>query len=146
MKNFKLFVVSVLIAFSFVFSAQAETTATVFKSPTCGCCEEYINYLQKNGFTVKSVNESDMDVIKKRYKVPETSASCHTSLIDGYVVEGHVPVGAIRKLLKVKPNIVGISAPGMPANSPGMGEMKKGTLEIYTIPKNKGNAVLFSIE
>ena len=103
-------------------AAQAATAITVHKSPTCGCCEEYVGYLRENGFAVKAVNESDMDAIKKRYSVSHV-ASCHTALVEGYVVEGHVPVAAIRKLLKDKPAIVGISAPGMPMNSPGMGEM-----------------------
>lgn len=125
-------------------TAQAETEMTVYKSPTCGCCEKYVGYLRENGFAVKAVNKSDMDAIKKRYGVSH-AASCHTGLIGGYVVEGHVPVNAIRKLLKEKPAIIGISAPGMPVNSPGMGEMKPGTLTIYAVPKN-GEPYVFSIE
>lgn len=126
-------------------AAHAATAITVHKSPACGCCEKYVDYLRENGFAVKAVNESDMDAIKKRHGVSHV-ASCHTALVEGYVVEGHVPVAAIRKLLKDKPAIVGISAPGMPMNSPGMGEMKKGTLTIYAVPKNRQEPYVFSVE
>lgn len=126
-------------------AAQAATAITVHKSPACGCCERYADYLRENGFVVKAVNESDMSAIKKRYGMSHV-ASCHTALVNGYVVEGHVPVAAIRKLLKDKPAIVGISAPGMPMNSPGMGEMEKGTLTIYAVPKGKQEPYVFSVE
>lgn len=123
----------------------AGPTVTVYKSPTCGCCEKYISYLRANDFTVKAIDQNDMDSIKKRYGVSRV-ASCHTALVNGYVVEGHVPVSAINKLLKEKPAILGISAPGMPMNSPGMGEMKKGTLTIYRIPKGMEEPNVYSIE
>ena len=126
-------------------SASAATMATVYKSPTCGCCEKYVEYLEKNGFTVKAINEDDMDAIKKRYGTARI-ASCHTMLVEGYVVEGHVPVRAIRKLLSEKPDIVGISAPGMPQHSPGMGEERPGTLTIYAIPKGNAKPTVFSVE
>lgn len=126
-------------------TALAGPVVTLYKSPTCDCCEKYVSYLRENGFTVNAINENDMDGIKKRYGVSHL-ASCHTALINGYVVEGHVPVSAINKLLKEKPAIVGISAPGMPMNSPGMGAMKKGTLTIYRIPKDGNEAKVFSVE
>ena len=125
--------------------AYAATPVTVYKSPTCGCCNKYVDYLRDNGFAVEAVNESDMSAVKKRYGMSH-AASCHTTLINGYAIEGHVPVGAIRKLLKEKPAIAGISAPGMPANSPGMGEMKKGTLTIYAVPKDGKEPYVFSVE
>lgn len=125
--------------------ALAATAVTVYKSPSCGCCGKYVDYLKENGFSVKTIEQDDMDSIKKRYGVSRV-ASCHTALVNGYVVEGHVPVSAIRKLLKEKPAIAGISAPGMPMNSPGMGEMKKGTLTIYRIPKAAEAPTVFSVE
>lgn len=127
------------------FCAFGATSVTLYKSPDCGCCSKYVKYLEQNGFTVNAINENDMDAIKKSYGVSH-AASCHTTLVDGYVVEGHVPVGAIRKMLRDKPNIVGISAPGMPQNSPGMGEMKKGTLTIYAVPKDGKEPYVFSVE
>lgn len=125
--------------------ASAATAVTVYKSPTCECCTKYVQYLEENGFTVNAINKDDMDAIKKRYGTAR-AASCHTTLIDGYVVEGHVPVRAIRKMLREKPGIVGISAPGMPQNSPGMGEEKPGTLTIYAIPKGNTELTVFSVE
>ncbi|MFH2140339.1 MAG: DUF411 domain-containing protein [Pseudomonadota bacterium] len=125
--------------------AFAATAITVHKSPTCGCCEKYVDYLRDNGFKVEARDEQDMSAVKKRHGVAH-AASCHTGLIDGYVVEGHVPVAAIRKLLQERPAIIGISAPGMPMNSPGMGEMHKGTLTIYAIPKGDREPYVYSVE
>jgi len=138
----QLFVVSMLFNSATSLAGQA---VTLYKSPTCGCCEKYVGYLRQNGFEVKTIDQGDMDSIKKRYGVTHV-ASCHTALINGYVIEGHVPVNAINKLLREKPAIPGISAPGMPMNSPGMGEMKKGTLTIYSIPKNDDVPTIYSTE
>jgi len=126
-------------------AALAGTAVTLYKSPNCGCCEKYVEYLRQNGFAVTSHDSGDLDGIKKRYGSDKV-AGCHTALIGGYVVEGHVPVAAINKLLKEKPAIVGISVPGMPMNSPGMGEMKKGTLTVYQIVKGTGTPKVFSVE
>ncbi|MDD5180298.1 MAG: DUF411 domain-containing protein [Gallionellaceae bacterium] len=126
-------------------SAFAATAVTLYKSPACECCEKYVQYLEQNGFAVKAINEDNMDAIKKRYGTARM-ASCHTSIIDGYAVEGHVPVRAIRKLLREKPAIVGISAPGMPQHSPGMGEERPGTLVIYAISKSNTKPTVFSVE
>lgn len=125
--------------------AFAGPAVTLYKSPACGCCEKYVEYLKQNGFTVKAYDRGDMDSIKKRYGVTRVAA-CHTALVNGYVVEGHVPVGAIHKLLREKPAIAGISVPGMPLNSPGMGEMKRGTLTVYRIPKAGEAPTVFSVE
>ena len=133
-------------------AVYAATPVTVYKSPTCGCCGKYVDYLRDNGFEVTAVNESRMELVRQRYGITPADASCHTALVGGYVIEGHVPVNAIRKLLQEKPAIAGISAPGMPQNSPGMGEMKKGTLTIYAVPKiyaapkNEAEPRVFSVE
>ena len=137
--------VCLIVLFSGIPIASAATAVTVYKSPTCECCTNYVQYLEKNGFTVSAINKDDMDAIKKRYGTAR-AASCHTTLINGYVVEGHVPVRAIRKMLREKPGIIGISAPGMPQNSPGMGEEKPGTLTIYAIPKGNTELTVFSVE
>ncbi len=126
-------------------AALAGQAVTLYKSPTCGCCEKYVSYLRQNGFDVKAYDANDMNAVKHKYGVTRV-ASCHTAIINGYVIEGHVPVSAINKLLKQKPSIIGISAPGMPMNSPGMGEMKKGTLTIYRIPKGNEKPQVFSVE
>lgn len=146
MKLFSLFSgAALMLALAGMSNAQAMTEITVYKSPTCGCCEKYVEYLRENGFSVKAVNESDMDAVKKRYGMSHL-ASCHTALVNGYVVEGHVPVAAIRKMLAEKPAIRGISLPGMRMNSPGMGEMKKGTLTIFGVPKDGKEQYIFSVE
>jgi hypothetical protein len=92
----------------------------MYKNPQCGCCEEYANYLRQNGFRVTVKPAHNMSLISRQNGVPAELAGCHTALIDGYVVEGHVPVGAIKKLLSERPSIKGISLPGMPDGSPGM--------------------------
>lgn len=145
MKTLKRLTIALALILAIAGAAQAATTVTVYKSPTCGCCEKYIDYLRENGFTVKSENQTNMDAIKERHGMNH-AASCHTSLVNGYVIEGHVPVSAIRKLLKDKPDIVGISVPGMKMNSPGMGEMKKGTLTIYAVPKWGKEPYVYSVE
>jgi hypothetical protein len=91
----------------------------VWKSLSCGCCQDWIDYLEKNGFSVK-VHESGNDAARRRLGLPGMYGSCHTGLIGGYVVEGHVPVREIRRLLKEKPDAVGIAVPAMPVGSPGM--------------------------
>lgn len=93
---------------------------TVYKSPTCGCCGMWEDHLVKNGFKVTPKPVDDMKKIKAEYGVPESLGSCHTAIIDGYVVEGHVPTNDVLKMLKEKPKIAGLTAPGMPAKSPGM--------------------------
>lgn len=123
----------------------AAPAATLYKSPSCGCCNKYVDYLRQNGFSVTAVDSGDMDAIKKRHGVGNL-ASCHTMLVGGYVIEGHVPVDAIHKLLKEKPPLTGISVPGMPINSPGMGETRPGTLKVYGIPKGTGAPAVFSVE
>ncbi len=145
MKILELLGISLALALLGAGAAHASTEVTVYKSPTCGCCEKYASYLRENGFTVKTVNETNMDAIKKHYGVSHV-ASCHTALVNGYVVEGHVPVNAIQKMLKDKPAIVGISVPGMQMNSPGMGEMQKGSLTVYAVQKEGKAPHVFSVE
>ncbi|WP_148716612.1 DUF411 domain-containing protein [Chitinolyticbacter meiyuanensis] len=118
------------------FTALAQAApAKLYKSASCGCCGEYVNYLNANGIRPAVENREDMDAIKRQHG-SDVAASCHTLLIGGYTVEGHVPVTAIRKLLKEKPAIRGISAPGMPLDSPGMGEHKSGTLPVVAIGRD----------
>ncbi|MCB5185831.1 CopG family transcriptional regulator [Methylobacillus gramineus] len=125
--------------------AWATPLVTLYKDANCGCCQKYVMYLRQHGFKVDAFDRSDMSQIKLRYGVSRV-ASCHTALIGGYVVEGHVPVAAINKLLTEKPAIIGISVPEMPMNSPGMGEMKPGTLTVYSIPAAGQQPKVFSVE
>lgn len=94
--------------------------AVVYKNPQCGCCKGWATYLQRNGYKVTVIDVEDMEAMKRRLQVPDNLHSCHTAMIDGYVVEGHVPVEAIDKLLTKRPSFTGIASPGMPSGSPGM--------------------------
>ena len=96
------------------------TEITVHKTPWCSCCEGWIEHLEDNGFTVTAQNHEDMDPIKAELGVPARLQSCHTAVVGGYSIEGHVPADDIKRLLAERPEAVGISAPGMPAGSPGM--------------------------
>jgi hypothetical protein len=93
---------------------------TVFRSPSCGCCEKWMAHMQKQGFTIKDAPSDDMPAIKQQFGIPQPLQSCHTALVDGYVVEGHVPAADVKKLLKAKTPAAGLTAPGMPVDSPGM--------------------------
>jgi hypothetical protein len=106
---------------------------TMDKNPQCSCCDEYAKYLRQNGFNVMVTPTHDMSRISRQHGVPEKLAGCHSMLIGGYVVEGHVPVSAINKLLTERPNIRGISLPGMPEGSPGMSGRKTEPFTVYEI-------------
>lgn len=93
---------------------------TVYKDPDCGCCKAWVEYLRKHGYRVDAKDTRDMDAIKASVGVPRSLVSCHTALIGGYIIEGHVPADDIARLLKQKPKIAGLAVPGMPAGSPGM--------------------------
>jgi hypothetical protein len=111
---------------------SAKPQMTVYKSATCGCCSKWIEHMQANGFEVKSVDVDDIDKVKRDNGVPQSAASCHTGLVNGYIVEGHVPADAVLKMLKDKPSIAGIAVPGMPMGSPGM-EVPSGQKDKYDI-------------
>lgn len=92
----------------------------VWKSPSCGCCGGWVDHMRAAGFTVKVHDVENMDIVKKVKGVPDALGSCHTALIGGYVVEGHVPAQDVRRLLAERPRAKGLSAPGMPQDAPGM--------------------------
>ena len=101
-------------------AAAAAGTVEVYKSPTCGCCSKWVEHLQAHGFTVKTTNVEDIYEIKTTHRVPGAVESCHTALVGGYVVEGHVPAADVQRLLKERPAVAGIGVRGMPIGSPGM--------------------------
>ncbi|MEQ8229302.1 MAG: DUF411 domain-containing protein [Rhodospirillales bacterium] len=122
-------------------AADEAKTATLYKPLQCGCCDEYAKYLEGHGFKVKveSLPDRKLEITKRLFVVPERFYGCHTLAIDGYVVEGLVPIDTLTKLLTEKPKIRGISLPGMPVGTPGMPGRKAGPLIIYEIPQ--GSAV-----
>ena len=135
--------IAVLLAASTPLRAEP-VAATMYKNPQCNCCDEYAKYLRKNGFNVTVKPTHNMSLISRQNGVPEKLAGCHTMLIGGYVVEGHVPVSAINKLLAERPPIKGISLPGMPPGSPGMTGRKSEPFTIYEI--SEGEPKVFATE
>jgi hypothetical protein len=113
--------------------ALATRVIDVYKSPTCSCCHEWEAYLRARGYTVNPIPTQDVSSIKQRYRLPAATWSCHTALIGGYFVEGHVPLEAIEDLLEQRPAIDGIALPAMPAGSPGMPGLKAAAFEILAI-------------
>ena len=106
-------------------TAADPKTITIYMSPTCGCCAKWVDHVKAAGFTVKTVDQSDLSEIKAELGVTKELSSCHTALVGGYVIEGHVPAADIQRLLKEKPKIVGLAAPGMPGAGPGMDTSKE---------------------
>ncbi|HKE86959.1 MAG TPA: DUF411 domain-containing protein [Vicinamibacterales bacterium] len=99
---------------------QQRPTVDVYKDPTCGCCSKWVEHMQANGFAVRTTNREDLADLKAKHGVPPGVRSCHMAVVNGYVVEGHVPANDIQRLLKERPAIVGLAVPGMPIGSPGM--------------------------
>ncbi len=124
-------------------SAQAQKI-TVYRSPTCNCCGIWLDHLAKHGFEINDIKTTDMQAVKMKYGVKNEWASCHTALVDGYIVEGHVPAADIRKMLQAKPDIIGISVPQMPHGTPGM-EMsgRKEPFSVISFDKD-GNSKSFT--
>lgn len=100
--------------------ASATSTVIVYKSPTCGCCTKWVQYMRRRGYRVETHDVREMGAVKGENGIPGTLQSCHTAVVDGYVVEGHVPADVIEQLLAERPPAVGIAVPGMPEGSPGM--------------------------
>lgn len=122
----KILIYLVAIASMFLIATTTEAQAanlpeaTVYRDPACTCCGGWIDHLKAKGFPVKNVPTADMMTFKQEHGVTDELASCHTAIINGYVVEGHVPSDDIKRLLAQKPDIKGIAVPGMPVGTPGM--------------------------
>ena len=127
-------------------AAEDKIQATLYKNPECTCCDDYADYLRSNGFDVTVIENPNMTLIKHKHGVGEDLEGCHTTLVEGYVVEGHVPVAPLKRLLSEKPAIKGISLPGMPEGSPGMTGTKEGPFEILSITGKSGPAPVFATE
>ncbi len=138
------FVLLATLAITKANAQQTEADVLVYKSPTCGCCARWVDYLEDNGFQVETRDSTVMDEIKANLGLTDDRLkSCHTALVDGYIVERHVPVSDIRKLIAEKPPIKGLTAPGMPMNSPGMASIEPKGYDVYSFDKD-GNIEIFS--
>ena len=110
--------------------AGGESEILVYKTPTCGCCAKWVNYLRANGFAVRAVDLEQLTDVKREKHVPAELVACHTAVVAGYVVEGHVPVSDIQRLLNDRPEVTGIGVAGMPEGSPGMEGPNPETYEV----------------
>ena len=152
MKLLKVFLTISLLVFNAgikadTINANKPVDIVVYRSPTCECCGKWLEHLKKNNFNVKDIATDDVQAIKNKYGVSEAMASCHTAIVDGYVIEGHVPANDIMKLLKTKPKIVGIAVPGMPSGTPGM-EMgdRKDAYNVMSFDKENHYEIFHSYE
>lgn len=117
---------------------------TVYQSRTCGCCHKWVRHLENSGFKVKSVMLDDVQPVKERLKIPNNLASCHTAKIGDYIVEGHVPASAIKKLLASRPAVKGLTVPGMPMGSPGMEGHFKENYDVLSFDESGNKKVFMS--
>ncbi|HKC08800.1 MAG TPA: DUF411 domain-containing protein [Methylomirabilota bacterium] len=125
--------------------AVAKSPIVVHKSPTCGCCGAWVEHLRGSGYVATVQDVEDLTPIKRKLGVPRALQSCHTAVVEGYVVEGHVPADLIDRLLAERPTVVGIAVPGMPIGSPGM-EVPGQAAERYQVLAfdRKGRATVFA--
>jgi len=124
--------------------AAAKPAIAVHKSPTCGCCGAWVEHVRASGYAATVQDVEDLSPIKRKLGVPRTLQSCHTAVVEGYVIEGHVPADLIDRLLAERPTVVGIAVPGMPIGSPGM-EVPGQAAERYQVLAfdQKGRATVF---
>ena len=123
MRTFEIFRRSVIVlALAAPFTTAAAATLDVWKSPACGCCVAWIAHLRTAGFSVRAHDIADLATVRARLGVPPALASCHTAMVDGYVIEGHVPASDLARLLRERPRLRGLAVPSMPPSAPGMRE------------------------
>ena len=124
--------------------SRSRSTRVLYKNPQCSCCEGYAAYLRQNGFEVEVKPTNDLAEISRKAGVPADLEGCHTMFVEGYVVDGLVPVDVIQKLLKEKPAIAGITLPGMPMGAPGMCSAKTEPFVVYALPKDGGAPTIYA--
>lgn len=123
------------------FAHAALAAVTVYKSASCGCCTQWVQHLQKNGFVVHTHDVPDTAVYRRRFGVPPTLGSCHTATIAGYALEGHVPAKEIKRLLAEKPSAAGLAVPEMPMGAPGMEGMRVDAYDVLLFTKDGRHSV-----
>lgn len=101
-------------------SSTDQPTVTVYKSPSCNCCSDWVDYMRDQGFPVEIESKLNLNPVKSQIGIPSSLEACHTAVVENYVVEGHVPAEEVRRLLREKPDVKGLAVPGMPVGSPGM--------------------------
>lgn len=121
-----------------------EVTMRVFKSPYCGCCAAWVDHMREAGFSVEVTNLEDMTPAKTHFGISDDLQSCHTAVVDGYVIEGHVPADDVKRLLAERPEAAGLSVPGMPIGSPGMEQGDRTEPYDVVLFDRKGGRLVFS--
>jgi hypothetical protein len=111
---------------------------TVYKTPWCGCCHEWVEVMRRAGYEVETREMEDLTQVKSQAGVPQDMESCHTASLDGYFLEGHVPPEAVEKLMETRPDIAGLAVPGMPQGAPGMGDDPSARYEVYAVAREPG--------
>jgi hypothetical protein len=125
-------------------SSPKAPTITVYKDPSCGCCKNWIEHLIKHGYHVDAKDTPNMSEIKHTLGVPDGLTACHTAVVNGYLIEGHVPAADIARLLREKPKVAGLAVPGMPMGSPGMEGSQKQHYQVLSFDKNGKTKVFAS--
>jgi hypothetical protein len=123
--------------------APKQTKITVYKDPSCGCCKNWIEHLKKHGYAVDAKDTPAMAEVKRTLGVPDALTACHTAVVNGYLIEGHVPAADIARLLKEKPKVAGLAVPGMPMGSPGMEGPQQQHYQVLSFDKN-GKTKIFA--
>ncbi|WP_103628579.1 DUF411 domain-containing protein [Campylobacter concisus] len=135
----------VFLALGFFATLAFAADMKVYKSPTCGCCTSWGEAMQKAGFSEEVIKVDDIAKVKKEFNVPLELSSCHTAIIDGYIIEGHVPADEVKRLLELKPkDVVGIAVPGMPMESQGMEQGSKAEQYDVILFKKDGSQEIFA--
>lgn len=128
-----LLAVASVLLFTNMDTAAAQTKVVVYKSPSCGCCAAWVDHMVDAGFEVEVHDTDDMNTVKAEHGVTRNVSSCHTALIDGYVLEGHVPAEDVTRLLAERPAVLGLAVPGMPIGSPGMEQGDPANYDDYDV-------------
>lgn len=136
---------SLILIVSLGWAGEKPVEVTVAKNPGCGCCSKWVNYMKNNGFDVRVDTTNSVVFYKSKYKISRELSSCHTAVVEGYVIEGHVPAEDIRRLLKEKPDIRGLTVPGMVVGSPGMEQgNRKNSYDVLAIKKDGSTYIYHS--
>ena len=141
-----LLAISIVASASYRIRGQQSPKVEVYKDPTCGCCSQWVEHLKAAGFTANTTEMKDLDAFKTTHGVPQRARSCHTALVGGYVIEGHVPAADVQRLLRERPAVVGLAVPGMPIGSPGMevNGVKAQAYDVVTFDKQGATKVFSS--
>lgn len=120
---------------------SAAPAVSMFKLNGCGCCDLWAEHLRKNGFAVSVQALPDLTPVRVKYGIPNVFGTCHTALVEGYAIEGHVPAVDIQRLLRMKPKVAGLAVPGMPAGSPGMEGPRSDPYDVLAFDRHGGTQI-----